>query len=105
MSEKSVSLKLEGFWWSKKEPHYPKPIHSDVAFENKEMVIEKLKKVEKIASKKRYRDFASCRCYNGSVGTMSLQYKNWTWPEGFLHYIIEHNVQPSDLFLKEVLKM
>ena len=42
-----------------------------------------------------------CRCLNG---TQSFQLDVWEWPEGFRHYVAEHEVRPSpecELFVRE----
>lgn len=109
------NVKIEGYWWSEREPQFPKPEHSNIPFENKDKVIEKLKDLQinrlkefqgnRRVSITHFKGFSICRCCKQSNGSGEYSHKNWKWPEGLLHYIEAHNVRPSDDFLKEVLNM
>lgn len=111
MGSKNLKPCVEGFWWSEREPHFPKPVSSDVEFEGKLEVLSALEKLEKniYLHKKQagsciyFKGFSKCRCCKTSNGSMEFSYKNWKWPEGLMHYIKQHNVKPSDAFLREVL--
>jgi hypothetical protein len=111
MGNKNKPQRFEGFWWSEREPHFPKPVSSDVAFEGKEAVIVALEKLEKdiYLHKDRagtcvyFKGFSICRCCGAENGDMEFSYKNWKWPVGLSHYVKVHNIKPSDDFLKDVL--
>jgi hypothetical protein len=120
--------KQEGFWYSKSEPHYPMPVEQENQHPLKDLIIEKYDALlslpvfhpdynsgepldwdeihNHVVS---YRGFSWCRICpsrsGASMGTKSYRYNGWEWPEGFRHYIVEHNVVPSKEFLKEVLGM
>jgi hypothetical protein len=117
--------KLEGFWYSKYEPHFPMPVAQDEPHHMKELILEKYDALlsqpvfnpnynsdeplnwdEITKHVISYRGFSSCRCCaKHNNGTRSYRYNGWQWPEGFRHYIDEHNIVPSNEFLKEVLGM
>lgn len=102
----------EGFWKSKEEPKYPEPISNDTIWfkNNKKLIISKLQKIQSIVKPKAYKGSSLCRlcgCKNGSeeysVATPDNAKVIWTWPSGFIHYIEEHNVCPTEDFLNNVL--
>ncbi len=99
------NVKFEGFWWSEKEPHYPKPLHSNIEIENKSLIIERLMSVQSKASKQHYRGFSRCRCCKERNGSVTYYYKGWSWPEGLLHYVDKHNITLTNEFLMQVLKI
>ena len=111
MGNKNKPQRFEGFWWSEREPHFPKTVHSDVAFEGKDAVVEALEKLEKniYLHKDRagrcvyFKGSSQCRCCDIQTGYAEYSYKNWTWPDGLIHYVKVHNIKPSDAFLKDVL--
>lgn len=99
------NIKVEGYWWSKQEPNFPKPEHSEKPFNEKEKVIARLKIVQERTRVVHYKGISTCRCCDTCNGSSEYFYKNWKWPEGLLHYIDVHNIKPSDDFLEEVLSM
>lgn len=111
MGNKNKPQRFEGFWWSEREPHLPKPVSSDVDFEGKAAVVEALEKLEKniYTHKDRagtcvyFKGWSTCRCCGAENGSAEFSYKNWKWPDGLAHYVKVHNVKPSDDFLKDVL--
>src|SRR5579872_7069005 len=45
-----------------------------------------------------------CGCKNGSADYVITEEKEqWTYPEGFLHYVIEHSIKPSDKFITFIM--
>lgn len=101
----SSKEKIEGYWWSQHSPEYPKPIESKVPFPDKDAVVKKLRSVEERARKVHYKGISSCRCCNTCNGSGEYSHKNWKWPEGLMHYIVDHNIEPSAEFKKEILNM
>ena len=94
---------IEGYWWSRYEPQYLMPICHDIPWEGQEDFLHALRRRQKAAAKVQYRGWSTCRickCTNGST-----EYKSggWIWPEGYIHYIEEHNVKPSSEFYKFVM--
>lgn len=66
--------------------------------------IERKKVIQYLRSNKKERyawmGWSTCRicgCMNGST---CLTDGRWVWPEGFLHYITNHNVKPPMEFLE-----
>jgi hypothetical protein len=92
----------EGFWYSKYEPNLPKPVDSG-DWAEKEQFILKLEKLQNTLSPVGYKGWSTCRICNCMNGSEEYSYKNFVWPSGYLHYIRDHNVHPSDKFKKLIL--
>lgn len=97
-----MKIRKEGFWYSKYEPHFPKPEQMGVWAnkENANRFCTLLKRVEKKARCKGYKGSSICRICKKKNGSTTFFYKNWVWPEGLIHYIKEHNVVPSKTFMQ-----
>lgn len=99
------AYKLEGYWnnsWNT-FPNFPLPKHSDEPFDNKGEILARLVELESVAEVIYWRGPSPCRCCaNMFNGSREFRLNGWSWPEGFKHYIEEHNVRPSDRFLKEL---
>ena len=52
-----------------------------------------------------YRGFSFCRICDFTNGSREFKYKGFVWPDGFRHYIEEHNVKPSDEFIEMINKI
>ena len=86
-------MKLEGFWWSEREPHLPmpEPQGNGVSLQ----FIAKLRDVEAKAQKTLYRGWSNCRLCAKANGNGEYEFNGWRWPEGYIHYLEGHNVHPS----------
>ena len=94
----SKTLLREGFWYSKHEPKLPMPIPLEKSWKGKKEFLENLKKKEGKSKTTHYKGWSTCRlcgCHNGSTEFSS---GGWVWPEGYAHYVKEHNVRPSLAF-------
>jgi len=125
-----MSEKNEGFWYSEYEKHLPMP----KAFEGewgRDAFLRNLIELEDLLMStyqavvdmyndgdygpyKRYQESGSgvvesrgfsvcriCECVNGG---RTFVHDGFMWPDGFRHYIEEHNVKPSDDFIEMVNK-
>lgn len=88
----------EGFWYSKYEPDLPTPVANDEPWEGQAGFITRLQEVEKVAQCISYRGFSSCRICGCMNGSREFLHNGFRWPQGLMHYITEHNVQPSAEF-------
>lgn len=52
-----------------------------------------------------YRGSSQCRCCGQSNGSHEYRYLGWTWPEGYFHYLSEHNVRPDEGFKHFILSL
>lgn len=111
-----MSVNHEGFWKNDENPDYPFPLETDIP--NSSIFIKKLKLLmnNKDSEKTRtigdfevsvihYRGFSPCRLCNlqtnGSREYTFIKNKTkFVVPEGYLHYLITHNVHPSEEFVK-----
>ena len=100
----SNNLSKEGFWKSSYEPDLPFPTSNDTQWEGQTPFVRQLEQVEQVAHCEAYRGSSTCRICGCLNGHRQYTHKGWTWPEGLLHYITEHNVQPSFEFQKMINK-
>ncbi len=89
--------RTEGFWSSTNVP-----VGNPEPWEGMHEFLTNLSKTERRAGATQYRGWSNCRlcgCHNGSA----TYHKNgWDWPSGFRHYVEEHNLKPSDDFIRMV---
>ena len=97
-----MDYKIEGYWYSSSEPQYPvpKPRKSPISRE----FLDKLSAVEAIAEKYGFRGWSTCRCCCKPNGSQEYKFNGWIWPEGFMHYLTEHNVHPTPAFMDMIMK-
>jgi hypothetical protein len=95
--------KIIGYWYSTFEPQYPMPIANNVPFPNKINIIKALQAKEAVAQKKFAKGWSTCRICKKSNGSVEYESGNYTWPEGYLHYLEDHNVVPDSEFVKWLL--
>lgn len=94
-------MKYEGFWYSKYEPNWPKPVPDVLTDEQALKVYNRIKQKEKTARATRYRGWSTSRIDGTHVGCTEYESGGWRWPEAFApHYVLKYKVKPSDEFLK-----
>lgn len=100
----SKEPKIEGYWYSPSTPDYPKPIENSLSG-NKEEIIKKLELAESIAHVESYRGMSNCRICESRNGCREFELDGWVWPQGLMHYVKDHNVELSEQFKKDILKL
>ena len=50
-----------------------------------------------------FKGSSKCLLCDGFYGHGEFDYKGWTWASCIRHYVVEHNVKPSDGFISFVL--
>lgn len=85
----------EGYWKNDYQTDLPFPQANESPWEGQQEFIEKLKMIEAKAKEEAYRGFSTCRICGCLNGSREYYYNGWRWPQGFMHYIVEHNVQPT----------
>lgn len=93
----------EGFWYSHEEPGLPRPVAEDWPWPGQDEFLSALEKVEEKASITRYRGWSTCRLCGKPNGTATFASGKWQWPQGFRHYVQDHNVRPSLAFQEFIL--
>lgn len=95
----------EGFWRSSSHSDenlpWPQP---DAKWPQRAAFLEAFDRVEAEAHRVYYRGYSRCRICRCLNGTQSFRLDVWEWPEGFRHYMAEHEVRPSsefELFVRE----
>jgi hypothetical protein len=92
-------MKTEGYWYEGKGSKYPKPVGYRIHWVGQEKFLKHLAKLEAMVEEKgrihHYRGWSTCRICKCKNGSTEFEFKGWTWPVGFKHYVEEHNVKPS----------
>lgn len=98
---------VEGYWNNTRNdyPEYPLPNHSDEAFDGKSLLITRLVFLEHSLDPEAYRGWSTCRLCGCMNGSREYVQGDWRWPEGLMHYIMVHNVEPSVGFKRDILCM
>ena len=72
--------------------------------ENKNIeLLAKLKQIQKIANKKFSLGFSKCRVCNINNGHCEYSIDFFVWPEGYIHYLEEHNFEIPTEFSKFIM--
>lgn len=97
----------EGFWCSSFEPNLPVPVPNDESWPGQALFLRKLFTVQSKAPHVAFRGWSRCRLCGQANGnkefTEVINGQAWTWPEGFRHYVLEHNVRPSLAFQEFII--
>lgn len=93
----------EGFWKNAGHPELPVPVSSETEMAGKQEFLDKLRKIERRAGKRMFKGWSTCRICKKPNGTVTYLSRGWEWPEGFSHYVEEHNVAPSEAFVNMVM--
>ena len=67
--------------------------------------IEKLKKIEQASSAVYYYGCSTCRICGEDNGCGEYTYNDFVWPEGYMHYLEEHNVKMDEEFEEFLLNL
>lgn len=79
--------KLAGFWGWGDRPPQPTPA------DRSEAHIELLRWAqERLEERRAERGVSLCRICGAANGNATLRKGGWIWPEGYLHYLLEHGV-------------
>lgn len=96
--------KREGFWCSETNDKLPKPVPYPESWEGKEDFIKELTELEANHAKEiLFKGFSRCRLCSKINGTVTYTAQGWEWPQGYRHYIVDHNVRPSLAFQEMVM--
>lgn len=97
--------KYEGHW--KDEPtelsDLPWP-HANPEWNGRVAFIARLGRVESISTAIEYRGVSRCRVCGAQNGHRAFRLEEWEWPEGFAHYIRDHDARPSVEFEKFIAR-
>lgn len=104
--------KVEGYWAKNHDDksQFPFPKSHDEPFIGQDEFVESLRKIEDSKSVKVESQKGSSPCRfgdraaNGSQEySVKLKDTEVHWPEGYLHYVVDHNVIPSREFFRFVI--
>lgn len=91
--------RYEGYWRpsQKDADDLPWP-ESENGWAGQAAFLRALHLIEKNARAIAYRGISPCRLCGRGNGHQSFQFREWEWPEGFQHYVADHQVRPTDDF-------
>lgn len=98
-------IKRDGFWRARESDRkdLPFPVANVQAWDGMAEFLLALSRIEAVAECATYRGMSRCRICDKWNGNEEYTYKDWIWPEGFSHYVRDHNVMPSSEFKEFVL--
>lgn len=96
----------EGFWsqYNQVNDILPPAIENEKPWEGKQDFLDALEVIEQQARHKHYKGMSECRICEQRNGSGEFELDGWLWPDGYRHYIEEHNVRPSLAFHEWVLQ-
>lgn len=102
----------EGFWWSadKSNRDLPKVKARKTAWRGQREFLTALNRIEQYhpdTQKFHAKGWSNCRCCEKKNGSVQFKLRalgvTWEWPNGFRHYVEDHNVRPSLAFQEWIL--
>ena len=112
--EEEDDVHYEGYWRERRKPNdvdmlpYPTPLTNDAKVSRK--LIRRLKEIEETDNvyPEHAKGWSTCRLCKRKNGTITytaeLDSVEYNWPSGLLHYMEDHNVDPSPKFKKFIRK-
>ena len=101
-----MRLKIEskqiGYWrqYETENSELPWPTEGRLPTETKELIAKFLNSGKELYA---WRGFSTCRICGKLNGSVCLTKDNFIYPEGYAHYIVDHNIQPDLDLLVHVL--
>lgn len=100
--------KIEGYWYSKYEPEYPKPIPNVLTDQEAKEIYDLIRKKEllcetqfEIGCLRAQKGCSESRITGEKLGSREYRINDWIWPGDFaLHYVLKHKIRPTNDFLK-----
>jgi hypothetical protein len=107
----------EGFWKGYGEAEFlPMPVANKQPWQGQDIFLKALCQLEDKLTKayenrdpnsyshiNAYRGWSTCRICDIHNGSREFDYNGYVWPQGFRHYIKDHNVKPTDGFIQMIL--
>lgn len=111
MAKKNEKFILrEGFFRSSDDDStYNLPVANQRAkvWKGKKIFLEALALIEARAETKSYKGWSTCRCCGEENGSQEFKFEKfglrWVWPEGYYHYVEEHNIRPGLAFQEFII--
>ena len=95
-----------GMWREVEGDGLPDPVPHDKPFKDQARFLIWLAHVERnLAKCKVYKGSSTCRICGDWNGTKEYEYNGFRWPEGYSHYIEEHNVRPDKAFYDMIMSV
>lgn len=127
-------IRTVGYWYNNYDAdakHLPMPVAKSEPWEGQQAFIEKLISIEtplmlayqayvdqwnanigirgaidpvRPKTVESYRGDSRCRCCDMSNGCREFTYMGWRWPQGYIHYLRDHNVLPDEDFKRFIME-
>ena len=97
-----INIKRIGYWrrYKEEDDGLPWPEEGNLPLETKQKIVEYLDSGKRHAV---WRGWSTCRICGKINGSACLVNDNFEYPEGYSHYIIDHNIMPDIDLLTTVL--
>lgn len=92
-----------GYWRSEEQPELPRPKFFVDSTWNKSEREQVASYLDGCATANKYKGPSTCRFCKKQIGTCDKTDGVYIWPEGFSHYLREHNVKPFGKFIHYIL--
>ena len=101
----SDGFENEGYWRESEDEASPLPWPvQDPTWEHRGEFLVELRIIESTSAYTDWMGFSRCRLCGRDNGASDFRAGQWVWPEGYQHYIADHDVRPSREFEEFVLK-
>ena len=88
--------RIEGYWRRLQDESshlpWPQPYKN---WAGRDQFLHSLSMVEAKAIPVDFMGYSSCRLCGMQNGAVEFWFNSWAWPEGFRHYVADHDVRPS----------
>jgi hypothetical protein len=103
--EEVGACKALGYWSSNREPELPDPSEFVGEWDGSAVKAKVVEYVKRAPFVLQWRGSSYCRfkCGKRGMGSTCLTDGVYVWPEGFYHYLEEHDVVPPPEFIEHVL--
>lgn len=92
-----MNKKHIGYWYSKWEPEYPRPVENSASSEEIHKMLSVYQHFKSKGHERFCKGFSICRICGQLNGSSEFVLKNMVVPEGLKHYIVDHRVKVQDL--------
>lgn len=102
-----MKLRLLGYWKSPSTPHYPHPIQlvqKNWPSTEQKKVVDYLKKAPFMPYAAGGHSYCRFACGKEQNGNREQSDGLYVWPEGFVHYVEQHQVKPPQEFVEHCLQ-
>lgn len=103
MLQQNTTISREGFWKTGRGSMLPTPLPLGKPWVGRRRFLQALENIQRRSVLHHYKGWSNCRICGCRNGSGEYQNDGWRWPQGYQHYVEDHNVKPSLAFLEFIL--